>query len=69
MKPREQPFSGRPCSQPGCDGVLRVESTKVQGENRRRYFKCNKCGKSPENNVQSLPLVYAPRQVRRAKTN
>jgi hypothetical protein len=61
----EQPYSGQRCPQPGCDGVLRVESTKVRGENRRRYFKCNKCGKSPENNVQSVPLRYAPGRSRR----
>jgi hypothetical protein len=65
----DQPYSGRPCPQPECDGVLRVESSKVQGENRRRYFKCNKCGKSPENNVQSVPLMYAPRRASRAKAD
>jgi hypothetical protein len=50
------PYSGQPCPQAGCSGVLRVESTRVRGDWRRRYFKCNTCGVAPANNVQCVPL-------------
>jgi hypothetical protein len=34
---------------------------------RPRYFKCNKCGTAPVNNIQGAPLRYAPRQSPRTK--
>ena len=56
----EKPYSGQPCPQPGCDGVLRVETTRICGEYRRRYLKCKKCGVAPENNkIAPLRKVYA----------
>jgi hypothetical protein len=67
MNHQLQPYSGQPCPQPGCDGVLRVESSRVGGEYRRCYFKCSKCHKAPENNIQSVPLRYAPPQASRGK--
>lgn len=63
-----QPYPGKPCPLPGCDGILFVESTRICGDNRRRYFKCRKCGQSPQNNIQSLPLRYAPQQPRRRRS-
>ena len=63
----DQPYSGQPCPQPGCDGVLRVETSRVRGEYRRRYFKCEKCCLAPENNVQSVLLKYAPPKASRRK--
>jgi hypothetical protein len=65
----DQPYSGKPCQQLGCDGVLRVETTMVHGDTRRRYLKCKKCGISPANNIQSVPLQYAPRQPRRSNNS
>jgi hypothetical protein len=67
MSTAEKPHSGQPCSQPGCDGVLRVETTRVRGPYRRRYLKCNKCGIAPANNIQLVPLYFAPRQPARRK--
>jgi hypothetical protein len=61
-KPLERVYSGQPCPQPGCDGVLHVESTRVIGSYRRRYLKCSKCRTAPENHVQLVPLEFAPRR-------
>jgi hypothetical protein len=63
----EKPHSGQPCPQPDCDGVLRVETTRVCGDYRRRYLTCKKCGLAPENNIECLPLRYAPPQPPRRK--
>jgi hypothetical protein len=68
MSTADKPCSGQPCLHPGCDGVLRVETSRVRGEYRRRYLKCNKCGVAPANNIQLVPLYFAPRQPARGKT-
>ncbi len=65
----DQPYSGQPCPQPGCDGVLRVETTRVGAEYRRRYLKCKKCRVAPEKNVESILLRYALRQPARRKNS
>ena len=67
MAASDSPHSGQPCPQPGCNGVLRVETTRVCGEYRRRYLKCNQCHCAPEHNLEIVKLQYAPPQSPRRK--
>jgi hypothetical protein len=67
MTTDDEPFPGKPCQQLGCDGKLRVETTRVIGELRLRNFKCDKCRKAPANNRQWVPLPHAPPQAPRRK--
>jgi hypothetical protein len=56
------PQIGTPCPRDSCDGVLGVGTTipKPASNVRIRYLVCKKCGCSPENNKQIVPLHYAP---------
>lgn len=56
------PQIGDPCPRTSCAGVLKVYSTKVRiEENRRfRYLRCSACKACPEDNIQVVPLQYAP---------
>jgi hypothetical protein len=58
------PHIGDPCPREACDGVLHVESTRVDEEAgvRYRYLRCRTCRCKPTIHVQIVPLHYAPRQ-------
>jgi hypothetical protein len=60
MSTTGQPYSGKPCEEPGCNGVLECYCSKIKGASRVRYFECNKCGVYPEQNKQSIPLAHSP---------
>lgn len=63
------PQIGDPCPREKCTGVLKVGTTKVIAQEgiRKRFLVCRKCGCSPENNIQIVPLHYAPPQSPRPK--
>lgn len=54
--------SGDPCPRDSCDGAMVVCNTKVLLEEgvRKRYFHCGTCRCRPENNIQIVPLEFAP---------
>ncbi len=59
------PQIGDPCPRENCGGVLCVGTTipKPDKNVRIRYLVCRKCGSSPQNNKQVVPLHYAPQRT------
>lgn len=52
--------SGDQCPVEECGGKLLVYSTRIVGNSRVRYLRCNLCGATPEHNKQMVPLEYGP---------
>jgi hypothetical protein len=67
--PSEGPYSGKPCEDADCTGVLHVYRTQVVGKSRVRTFRCNRCGKAPSKSIQCVPLEHAPPLAARRKTD
>jgi hypothetical protein len=61
-EPRVKLAAGMACEREVCAGVLYVYKTKVivAEDMRVRYLKCDRCGHLPDDNLQSVPLEYAP---------
>lgn len=53
---------GDPCGCPGCAGVIRVHTTRINFalSKRVRYMHCEKCGWTPPDNKWIVPLEHAP---------
>lgn len=62
------PQIGDPCPRKNCVGIMRVGTTipKPESNVRIRYLVCNKCGASPPNNKQIVPLHYAPARQKKS---
>lgn len=70
MTERKQVASGCPCPRDGCGGALTVYKTViiVSADVRVRYHKCARCGRTPDNNQQTVPLAYAPARASRVSS-
>lgn len=60
MSTNGQPYSGKRCEHLGCGGTLECYCSKINGDSRVRFFRCNKCGKTPTKSKQSIPLAHSP---------
>jgi len=47
---------------PNCQRLCVVTHTKVVSDSRVRYYGCRRCRYRPDDNVRTVPLIYAPRK-------
>jgi hypothetical protein len=55
-----KPTTGDQCPAPNCKGHLFVETSRIVGNTRRQFLKCDTCGENPPDHIRAIPLEYAP---------